>query len=395
MATISRNNQNEHDVRGSGLYMTQGNEETDSILKKYGDLMSEEEKNELLGNDQMSCAPPVISSSYAKRGVSSIVLDVILSVFFFNWFNIELLFHKTTRPPILSTGESYFCFYLSCLVFVPQFLRLKWRYRDEDRDVSYVRVLIAISLAWLLFNSVFYFTSSPLLILSCALLILAELIVHSPFPGMQSVKFVQMAQRAVSRVNCSVVRRKTRSNAASYLFKALCSPLELMKKIVSHSPRSEPFSLLYIGMVSLLCLFSIAGVPWIAAIFVLFWYIAVNRIEQFKAPRKLSFKFLRPVPKSEQMDNQINRYFHAVVRTPLGIFHSVGTTCFLGLFIYVAGIRKMHLASLFSLWGVFLWNIVMVEIQLYAKDKQKKRRCCMERMCISRPDIASAQDLHG
>jgi small-conductance mechanosensitive channel len=125
-------------------------------------------------------------------------------------------------------------------------------------------------------------------------------------------------------------------------------------------------------MVSFLCLFSIAGAPWITAIFIFFWYIVVNIIEQFKAPRKISIKYLRPVPKSEQMDNQVNRYFYAVVRTPLGMFHSVGTTCFLFLFIYAVGIRKMHLASLFSMWGAFLWNIVMVEIQLYAKDKQKK-----------------------
>jgi hypothetical protein len=218
---------------------------------------------------------------------------------------------------------------------------------------------------------------SPLLILLCVLLALAELIIHQPFHVMmRNEDLVSMAQ-AASRINCVFERMKNRSGFLLGIFTALLCilslPLELMRKIASHSPRKETFSLLYIAIVSFLCLFSIAGLPWLMAIFMFFWYIVVRQITRFKPTARI-VKSLQTLPKSEQMDNPVGRYFIVTVTSPLGMFHPLGGQFVVGfLLVYTAyNMPKMHLTLLFSIWGLFLWNTVMIEIQLYAKEEQKK-----------------------
>jgi hypothetical protein len=305
--------------------MAQGDEENNRILEKYGDLLSDAEKKEFLENSQPPCAPPYISWANSKRKANSIAFYVVFSVLLSILTYIRVYVVDTKIP----TREYYFSFVLLCLVSIPQLLRLKWQYRDEDRSALYVRVLIAISLSWLLFSAVFYFTSSPLLISSCALLTLPEI-----------------------RNGLWTVYAKAR-------------------EITPHSPQKEAFSLLYIAMVSFLCLFSIAGLPWLMAIFMFFWYIAVKLIARFKPPARL-LKSLQTMPKSEQMDNPVGRYFFATITSPLSMLHSLGGLCFCLLLVHTAYISKMHLVLLLSIWGQFLWNTVMIEIQLYAKDEQKK-----------------------
>ncbi|MDR1915372.1 MAG: hypothetical protein LBQ58_02220, partial [Synergistaceae bacterium] len=147
------------------------------ILEKYGDLMSAEEKKELFGSSEPPSETPAILEANSKRKANSIAFNVFFSVFLSILTYIRVSEVGTKIP----TLEYYFGFVLLCLVSIPQFLRLKWQYREGDRSVLYVRFLIAISLSWLLFSTVFYFALSPLLILLCVLLALAELIIHQPF----------------------------------------------------------------------------------------------------------------------------------------------------------------------------------------------------------------------
>jgi hypothetical protein len=92
--------------------MTQINEETDRILEKYGDLMSEEEKNELLGNDQMPCAPPVISGSdcETQRKFNCARCDPFC-VYFLLGVHRTLFSENPTSSPCIDQRKLFLFFY--------------------------------------------------------------------------------------------------------------------------------------------------------------------------------------------------------------------------------------------------------------------------------------------
>jgi hypothetical protein len=121
-------------------------------------------------------------------------------------------------------------------------------------------------------------------------------------------------------------------------------------------------------MISFLCLFSICGVPWVLAIFVFFWYIVIKIIAQYK-PTPRVIKYHQTMTESYRLDYIIYREFDVKVISPLDYFHATGTAFFLLILVLASSILKLRLVLQLSIWGAFLWNLVMCEIQLYACNK--------------------------
>jgi hypothetical protein len=358
--------------------MSRDEQERREILEKYGDLLSEEEKKELLGSNQTQSISPVAPDK--KFGhVNTIAFTVFFSIMTFNWLCIVIVSMRESNiqnlPIILSHREIYVSYPLLALVVIPQLLRLKWY--DTEREIVYIRVLIAISLLWLLFNMIFYFTASPWLILLFTLLTLAAFSVHPSFSRIYNEKNVKKSQMLTLRINGCVGRLKACNGCMPSIIIILLRPLillwELAQKIKLNFPNKELLFLLYLAVVSLLCLFTIIGKPWITVILILFWCFVLKKAAQYMPTSKM-IALAQTKPGPERVDRPITMDFLTDIDRPLSILYSVGTGAF--AIIFMIGVAPKYnpwdLSLQLAIWGAFMWNLIMSEIQIYAYKRLDK-----------------------
>jgi hypothetical protein len=323
-------------------------------------------KNALPGDQ-----PLLISVDSQKRISRSTIFATCLSGVGFPLFMGRFIagITVTVRPeiPIYEMSLS-FCMY--CLFFGTQILRLI-RLNAITPKV-YIRLLTVFSLVWLIFNLLFYFSSSPTVIVLYALLIFAGMLLHPEFPKGHRERFrVYFCQLSPSI--CIVKQRLNDTRrVTTYFFKL---PIRFMRAIneslktirLYYYSEGEALFLLYISLISFLCLFTILGKFFIAVIIIVFCNINMMSIKNFK-PLK-GYKYIEPRNRSKWNPQPMANYYAKSMLDPLGIFHGFGTVALIGVYLVSYKYLKLPLPFQLSVWGVCLWNLIMGELQLYARTR--------------------------
>jgi hypothetical protein len=306
------------------------------------------------------------------RNANDFIYSTFLSLVGYLWaqfvfFKEKHLFIET----LLGYPLLFFSFLALCL-------RLRWYYSDAAKEAFYVRLLTAGSVLWLSFNTLFFFPSSFLFIILFALLILAALIMHPLSCGILNSEcgMVSVVKSLFCRIGGISGRLISGMYSLPFIFRfllsilcfplkvawgILCIPLELLKEVWSYYGKKEDFILSYIAVVSFFCLFCIIKMPLIMLIVAFFWHVVVKIINQSTAVPDFFARKLR-------MSRRV--YFGMTVTQSreLGIFQVIGVAIISGILLIAFDMQRTQFALYLSIWGAFLWNVVMIEIQLYADE---------------------------
>jgi hypothetical protein len=138
----------------------------------------------------------------------------------------------------------------------------------------------------------------------------------------------------------------------------------VFKKMKSYS-NDEIIFLIYLSLISLLCLFTIIGKFFIAVIIILFFIINLKTISNFDLYS--GYEYLKKRDRPKLNPQLVSNYYTKSTLNPIDIFQSVGSVALLGILVFAFNWLHLPLSFQLSIWGVCLWNLIMSEIHLYAK----------------------------
>jgi hypothetical protein len=287
------------------------------------------------------------------------------SSIFYAWFSCAGFFYfmialisrasRDKNPLIIPNNEMSICVILLIIVLIAQTLSLKLHH-DKTLKRKYVLILTIIYLLWLISNMFFYFSSKPFFIFLFLLLVSVGICLH---PSFQSTYTEQCLNFTLWI-----------SNRKGFISSLLKLPIKFLffkyKSLRLYYSNDGTMFLLYLIFISLFCLFAIMGKAYIAAIIILFFILNIKIIANFKPPA--FWKPRKSKKRSKFIRRSVADYYEVSTLSSLHITQPLGSTAFIFVFIISKVYLKLPFPFQLTVWGVCLWNLVMSEIFLYARN---------------------------
>ena len=270
-----------------------------------------------------------------KKALRKIMLNICLSGVMLSF----ALFYEAEKP-VQTNLEIFIGFFILYLFLTIQLFRIKF-YCEEEHKI-WVRISMLFLLLWFGFNVVFYF--------SWKLIPPAIILVY---PGFQF--------RCSKILDLLGIKLRPKQSTVSWFI----NRIGFLRKLRDYYSDDEMTYLVFLGFISLLCLFMIMGAYWSAAILTFFLIITQYSIVTYNPYKGILYRrFLDGHPSVKS--NPIPFKFRRDILNPLELFHILGTTGFAFAFIYSDQRIKLPLSLQLSIWGACCWNFIMSEIYIYA-----------------------------